>query len=428
MIDEKKNKLGSSGEPAKFLIYDDYKGYKLSVKPESANYVCNYLRNDVSIQLEDMLEMVNAAYKDVTECAGKTYVLPASFDKTQAVKAIIRAIDCCTNAASQVYNLSDAICKYGSGGWLSEQSIFEHLNEFISSSNVPNNINTSVVMSPTEVIGADVGGNIVEGADSKTDYILDIASNEIFISTKSDVIFDFSSCVVDSFSSITETIFREMTTGPVSDNSDSDVSNSLVHQLLGSAGLAAASAVALGGKILYDKKKEETISEMKKSEEDDDDDDETEENEDQDEKFLYSRNLNTELSDATWRSKANVVEMKKELFNIGQELTEEEAMQLKKELFGVPESKNKVTNVVSPDKLRKEIYSYVKDATPTKEEVMDMKKELFGIGEDEGFSKDDILNMKKELFGINDDEDEFSKKEIIDMKKDLFGIGEDGDI
>lgn len=422
MIDEQKNKLGSSGEPAKFLIYDDYKGYKLSVKPESSNYVCNYLRNDVSIQLEDMLEMVNAAYKDVTERAGKSYVLPASFDKTQAVKAIIRAIDCCTNAASQVYNLSDAICKYGTGGWLSEQSIFEHLNEFISSSSVPNNVS---VVSPTEVIGAEIGGNIVTGADSKTDYILDIASNEIFISTKSDVIFDFSSCVVDSFGSVTETIFMEMTANPSSDTAE--VSSSLVHELLGSAGLAAASAVALGGKILYDMKKEETISEMKNSEaaeeEEDDDDDE------QDERFLYSKNLSSDLSDVTWRSKANVVEMKKELFNIGQELNEEEAMQLKKELFGVPESKNKVNNVVSPDKLRKEIYSYVKDVTPTKKEVMDIKKELFGISPDEGFSKEDIMNMKKDLFGINDDDDdELSRKEIIDMKKDLFGIGEDGDI
>ena len=123
------------GEKTSILnIFNLNNNHQLSTNLSEVEQVCNYLRNDVCMQLEEMLNAVNSAYQSVADYAASSpypVALPANFDKTDAVKALTKAVETCNDSASKVYNVSDIINRYSNGNWSLSSGTLTKLNDFI---------------------------------------------------------------------------------------------------------------------------------------------------------------------------------------------------------------------------------------------------------------------------------------------------------
>ncbi len=326
----------SEGEMPLSLTYSNYRGHELSVKPDSVDFVCSYLKSDVWNQLDEMAEEVNDVYKNVSDYAAEpiTVSVPSDFDKdkSNAIKAIDTAKDEVVAAAEQVYNIADAIRQYGEGGWNTSASVLKYLNDFIGYGSNPSSLGGD----------GDPGGDVLEDSDSVTDDILDMDANEEAIDTSSDIIGDYSSgdlnstdeeIVISSSGSdsigtgsyVTPSIIedKDSLTEEISDGSDltssvsesgysafavpspatGNITETKSSSVLSAVGLAAAAAVALGGKIYYDAKHE--------GEDDDGEDDNDNESSQRD---LFA---DTSFTKANTQTNLSMLDMKKKLFGIG---------------------------------------------------------------------------------------------------------------
>lgn len=122
------------GEKSLVLKNFNHDGHQLSVKPNDVEQVCNYLRNDVRSQLDDVAKTVNDAYQAVVDYAMSSpypVAVPADFDKSAAINAIMKTTQVCDESASQVYNVADVISRYGEGDWSMSSGVLNHLNDFL---------------------------------------------------------------------------------------------------------------------------------------------------------------------------------------------------------------------------------------------------------------------------------------------------------
>ena len=122
------------GERASILSVFSGSGHVLSTKPNEVEQVCNYLRNDVCSQLDEMASAVNEAYQAVVEYATSSpypVSVPAGFDKSAAISAITSASSACSEAATKVYNVSDIITRYSSGDWNFSSGTLTKIGDFI---------------------------------------------------------------------------------------------------------------------------------------------------------------------------------------------------------------------------------------------------------------------------------------------------------
>ena len=109
-------------------------GHVLSTNPSEVEQVCNYLRNDVCSQLDEMASSVNEAYQAVVDYAASSpypVPVPAGFDKSAAISAIASASSACSEAATKVYNVSDIITRYSNGDWNLSNGTLTKIGDFI---------------------------------------------------------------------------------------------------------------------------------------------------------------------------------------------------------------------------------------------------------------------------------------------------------
>ena len=122
------------GEKASIFMNFGISGQSLSTKTDEVAQVCNYLRNDVCAQLDEMRSEVDAAYQAVVDYAASfpyPVAVPSGFDKSDATKAINSAIETCNDSAKKVYNVSEAINRYSNGDWRVSTSTFGQVSDFI---------------------------------------------------------------------------------------------------------------------------------------------------------------------------------------------------------------------------------------------------------------------------------------------------------
>lgn len=120
-------------------------GHILSTNPSEVEQVCNYLRNDVCMQLDEMTNAVNNAYQAVADYAASSPYpvgIPAGFDKTEAIRTLKKAIEVCNDSAEKVYNVSDIINRYSNGQWSLTSGTLTKINDFIGFVASPNKTST----------------------------------------------------------------------------------------------------------------------------------------------------------------------------------------------------------------------------------------------------------------------------------------------
>lgn len=130
------------GEKTFILKSFNSKNHQLSTNLSEVEQVCNYLRNDVCIQLDEMVKAVNDAYQSVADYASSSPYpvgLPAGFDKTEALQALKKATEVCNEYADKVYNVSDVINSYSKGEWALSSGTLTKLDDFIGFVLTPNN-------------------------------------------------------------------------------------------------------------------------------------------------------------------------------------------------------------------------------------------------------------------------------------------------
>lgn len=141
-------------------------GHQLSVKPNDVEQVCNYLRNDVCSQLDDMAKAVNDAYQAVADYAASSpypVPVPSGFDKSAAISAITRASQVCNDSASQVYNVADIISRYSNGDWSVSSDVLSHFGDFFSFAIGASSSENDFL---STVMGTSADGSEKENADS----------------------------------------------------------------------------------------------------------------------------------------------------------------------------------------------------------------------------------------------------------------------
>ena len=122
------------GEKAGILNVFSSSNHVLSTNPSEVEQVCNYLRNDVCSQLDEMANAVNSAYQSVVDYAASSpypVSVPAGFDSSAALSAISEASSACCEAATKVYNVSDIITRYGNGEWDLSGGTLTKVGDFI---------------------------------------------------------------------------------------------------------------------------------------------------------------------------------------------------------------------------------------------------------------------------------------------------------
>lgn len=259
------------------LKYSNYKGYELSVKPNTVDYVVGYLSKVVVDDLASQMDAVRAVHAANTAYAAEDPAVSYSLDLSDVEGSFSNASSSCIGAASSINAVANAIMKYGNGEW--NEGISNILNSFlgIRISQVPaffsddfnNNSDTklenfsSLVSSDNNVLSKE---NIVF-VEEQVDFFADDNSSknfdrfnylDFFNNSDNEVISD--ELTVDNTnilenSNITETsIFNESFSAPKNSISvgASDISNTKATSLaIGSLALGA-----IGYKIVNDKNKE----------------------------------------------------------------------------------------------------------------------------------------------------------------------------
>lgn len=307
-------------EVPRYLANDTYKGHKLSVKPGEVETVVNYLGITLVGELENMKAEIDASKARVkAEAELQPYVaVPDSYTQAynDADKAITSAQEEVQKAIDKVKNISDAICQYGDGGWATPQSVLKHLNDFLGLTGgggddgsgggggggdglagdetlEPNETETTIPDETADSGDSDENLNTVDeeiviptanGSDEIADGEIITPSTEELededLSSESDI----SESALSGFSSLIV---------PSSLSSD-EISETKSASLLGALGLAAAAAVALGGKIYYDTK-----------------------NEDEEDDVEYDESTNASSEEFIHSNNKDMLRMKKKIFNIG---------------------------------------------------------------------------------------------------------------
>ena len=133
------------GEKTSILKSFSSKNHQLSTNLNEVEQVCNYLRNDVCMQLDEMTNAVNNAYQAVADYAASSPYpvgIPAGFDKTEAIRTLKKAIEVCNDSAEKVYNVSDIINRYSNGQWSLTSGTLTKINDFIGFVASPNKTST----------------------------------------------------------------------------------------------------------------------------------------------------------------------------------------------------------------------------------------------------------------------------------------------
>lgn len=264
-------------EVPRTLVHDTYKGHKLSVKPGEVDTVSSYLNKTLLNDLILMAEKIDESKTRVENKANENPAVgvPGSYSVAydNASKAITTAIDDVQEAVNKIRNIADAICQYGDGGWATPYSVLKHLNDFIYSGGgpggnpdggspsfgddnlVPSETDSTIPIGSTD--GSESGGNlntfdeeivISEIASSNNDS----SGNGVIVPTVDDL--DDDNLEVDS--DVGNSALSGFSSFTVPNSNKDRIDGTKSAGVLGSLGLVAAAAVAVGAKIYRDKNEE----------------------------------------------------------------------------------------------------------------------------------------------------------------------------